>query len=157
MDGILFDTPLGRIGLGEESGRIVRLYLENYPMPPAAQRETPVLAEGRRQLMEYLTGMRRTFDLPLEPQGGTPFQRCVWVLLQKIPYGETRTYGYLAAEAGRPGAARAVGGAIHKNPIPILIPCHRVVGANGSLTGYSGGLELKRKLLLLEQRKGALI
>lgn len=113
--------------------------------------ETPLLQEAEEQLNEYFAGVRREFDLPLAPQG-TPFQQAVWATLQKIPYGEVRTYGQLAAALGKPKASRAVGGACHCNPIAILIPCHRVVGANGSLTGYAGGLDVKEYLLELEKQ-----
>lgn len=150
MDLSLFDTPLGWMGLAEEDGAIIRLYLPNAPTPRIMPHETPLLAEGRRQLMEYLAGARSAFDLPLRLQG-TDFQRQVWEALRSIPYGETRSYGQLAAALGRPGACRAVGMANHNNPIPILVPCHRVVGANGSLTGYAGGLDLKQRLLELER------
>ncbi len=150
MDLSLFDTPLGWMGLAEEDGAIIRLYLPNAPTPRIMPHETPLLAEGRRQLMEYLAGARSAFDLPLRLQG-TDFQRQVWEALRSIPYGETRSYGQLAVALGRPRACRAVGMANHNNPIPILVPCHRVVGANGSLTGYAGGLDLKQRLLELER------
>jgi len=107
------------------------------------------LPEVRRQLDDYLAGRRRDFDVPLET-GGTPFQRLCWDALRRIPYGETRTYGEMAREIGRPKAVRAVGHANHDNPIGVIIPCHRVIGANGSLTGYAGGLDMKRVLLELE-------
>ena len=103
----------------------------------------------RRQLAEYFAGERTAFELPLAP-AGTPFQRGVWDALLAIPYGETRSYGELAAAVGKPGAARAVGRANHDNPIGVVIPCHRVIGAGGSLTGYAGGVERKRYLLELE-------
>ena len=112
--------------------------------------ETPLLQEAEEQLNEYFAGVRREFDLPLAPQG-TPFQQAVWAELLKIPYGEVRTYGQLAAALGKPKASRAVGGACHCNPIAILVPCHRVIGANGSLTGYAGGLDVKEYLLELEK------
>jgi methylated-DNA-[protein]-cysteine S-methyltransferase len=103
----------------------------------------------RRQLAEYFAGQRTAFELPLAP-AGTPFQRNVWDALLAIPYGETRSYGELAAAVGKPGAARAVGRANHDNPIGVVIPCHRVIGAAGSLTGYAGGVDRKRYLLELE-------
>ncbi len=111
--------------------------------------QTPLLQEAEEQLSEYFAGIRREFDLPLAPKG-TPFQQAVWAQLLQIPYGETRTYGQLAAALGNPSASRAVGSACHCNPIAILIPCHRVVGANGDLTGYAGGLNVKEYLLELE-------
>ena len=149
MDLILFDTPVGAIGLEEENGAIVRLLLPGAPAPRIACHETPLLTEGKRQLLEYLAGVRRVFDLPLAPKG-TEFYRSVWRALEEIPYGETRSYRDIAQAVGRPKAVRAVGQANHNNPIPIIIPCHRVVGANGSLTGYGGGLDLKERLLRLE-------
>jgi methylated-DNA-[protein]-cysteine S-methyltransferase len=106
-------------------------------------------AEVRRQLGEYFAGERREFDLPLAPQG-TPFERAVWAELAKIPFGETRSYGEIARTLGRPGAARAVGRANGANPLPIVVPCHRVIGADGSLTGFGGGLDVKSRLLELE-------
>ena len=149
MDFCLFDTPVGQMALAGEGDAISRLYLPGLPLPRLASRETPLLARGREELLEYLAGARRDFDLPLAPQG-TPFQQRVWAALREIPYGQTRSYRELALAAGSPWGYRAVGMANHRNPIPILIPCHRVVGADGSLTGYAGGLELKRKLLELE-------
>lgn len=113
------------------------------------QRETALLVEARKQLAEYFAGQRSSFSLPLAPEG-TVFQKDVWQQLEQIPYGETRTYGQIAAALGKPTASRAVGGANHNNPIAIMIPCHRVIGANGKLTGYAGGLDLKEKLLRLE-------
>lgn len=112
--------------------------------------QTPLLQEAEEQLTEYFAGIRREFDLPLAPKG-TPFQQAVWAQLLQIPYGETRTYGQLAAALGKPGAGRAVGSACHCNPLAILIPCHRVLGANGRLTGYAGGLDVKEYLLELER------
>ncbi len=109
----------------------------------------PLLQVAVRQISEYFAGARRAFELPLEPRG-TPFQLRVWDLLVQIPYGETRTYGELAKLLNRPEASRAVGAANGSNPIPIVIPCHRVIGAGGALTGYGGGLDRKRFLLELE-------
>lgn len=103
-----------------------------------------------RELDEYFTGARRAFDLPLDLSGVRPFQRAVLEQLSRVPYGQTATYGELAARAGRPRAARAVGGALNRNPLPIVLPCHRVIGADGSLVGYGGGLERKQALLALE-------
>ena len=108
-----------------------------------------LLEEAERQLREYFAGVRKSFDLPLS-QHGTPFQMAVWDSLQTIPYGETRSYGDIARQIGKPGAARAVGMANNRNPICIIVPCHRVIGADGSLTGYGGGLDKKEALLKLE-------
>ena len=149
MDLILFDSPSGRLALLGAAACITGLARPSAPVPRIAGHEPPVLAEARRQVLEYLAGARRSFDLPLDPRG-TSFQRRVWAALTAIPWGETRTYAQIAAAVGSPRAVRAVGQANHRNPIPILIPCHRVVGADGTLTGYGGGLELKRKLLELE-------
>jgi methylated-DNA-[protein]-cysteine S-methyltransferase len=108
-----------------------------------------LLVEARAQLAAYFAGRLRAFDLPLAPRG-TPFQRDVWRALAAVPYGATTTYGALAATLGRPTAARAVGAANGANPLPVVVPCHRVVGADGSLTGYLGGVPLQRALLVLE-------
>lgn len=149
MELYLFDTPLGQMGLGAQEGAIVRLYLPGEPVPRLFSRPTPLLERGREQLLEYLAGERRSFDLPLAPQG-TPFQHRVWTVLRTIPWGQVRSYRDVAISAGSPRGFRAVGMANHLNPIPILIPCHRVVGADGTLTGYAGGLEVKTALLRLE-------
>jgi O-6-methylguanine DNA methyltransferase len=109
----------------------------------------PVLAEAAQQLNEYFAHQREAFTVPLRPQG-TPFQLRVWRALGEIPYGRTRTYLDLARALGSPGAVRAVGAANARNPLPIFVPCHRVIGSSGSLTGYGGGLEIKRALLQLE-------
>ena len=109
----------------------------------------PVLTEAARQLAAYFAGELREFALPLRPSG-TPFQLAVWEALRHIPYGETVSYGELAARLGRPGAARAVGRATALNPQPVVVPCHRVIGADGTLAGYAGGLSVKRMLLALE-------
>lgn len=109
----------------------------------------PLLAEAGNQLLAYLCGTLRTFDIPLSIHG-TPFQKQVWQLLQTIPYGQTRTYGELAEQLGNRHKARAVGGAAHANPLAIVIPCHRLIGANGHLTGFGGGIAMKQALLELE-------
>lgn len=111
--------------------------------------DSPLLRRARRQLEEYFAGRRRGFDLPLSPQG-TPFQLSVWRTLASIPYGQTLSYAGLAARVGRPAAMRAVGAANGRNPLPIVLPCHRVIGADGSLTGFGGGLPTKQFLLKLE-------
>ena len=149
MEQLVFDTPFGQMALAEEGGALTRLFLPGEAIPRIASRETPLLTRGRGEILAYLRGERRTFDLPLAP-AGTPFQRAVWAELRRIPYGETRSYAQIAAGIGKPGAARAVGQANHRNPLPVFIPCHRVIGASGKLSGYGGGLELKQKLLELE-------
>ena len=112
--------------------------------------DSAVLDEAERQLREYFAGVRRVFRLPIE-LSGTPFRLAVWEALLRIPYGEVKTYGEIAHEVGRPRAARAVGGACHANPIAIIVPCHRVVGAGGALAGFGGGLDVKERLLALER------
>lgn len=119
------------------------------PVDAARRPDQPPLPEARRQLAEYFAGKRRDFALPLDPHG-TAFERGVWRALVAIPYGETRSYAEVAMSIGRPTACRAVGRANGSNPIAVVIPCHRVIGSDGSLTGYGGGLELKRLLLDLE-------
>jgi methylated-DNA-[protein]-cysteine S-methyltransferase len=114
-------------------------------------RDHPLLARARRQLSEYFAGSRSVFDLPLAPEG-SPWQRAVWTALGAIPFARTLSYAEIARALGRPTAARAVGAANGKNPIPIVIPCHRVIGADGSLTGYGGGIEKKRWLIAHERR-----
>ena len=144
------DTPVGRIGLIGDGDALVQLLLPGECAPgDCAQDMTPVLMEAGRQLRAYFAGEPRAFDVPLAPRG-TPFQQSVWRALVAIPYGETRTYAQIARQLDRPKSCRAVGGANHANPIPILIPCHRVIGASGTLTGYRGGLDMKRALLRLE-------
>ena len=149
MDLILFDSPLGWMGLAAEDGAIIRLYLPGQGVPRIMTRETPLLAEGKRQLEEYFAGRRRDFDLPLAPHG-TPFQLKCWQALREIPYGTVLSYGELARRVDCPKGFRAVGMANHCNPIPIIVPCHRVVGSDGSLTGFASGLDHKRALLELE-------
>ena len=149
MEFLLFETHLGCMALGEEEGHITRLYLPNPPTPRLMPHETPLLSRAREQLLEYLAGERKKFDLPLAPQG-TPFQQKVWAALRAIPYGQVCSYKDLARSAGCPRGFQAVGQANRRNPIPILIPCHRVIAADGSAGGYGGGSELKRALLAIE-------
>ena len=137
-------TPLGDLCITETEGCITGLCWRC-----GGHEETPLLLEAERQLSEYFEGRRKAFDLPLAPNG-TPFQCAVWQALTEIPYGETRTYGEIAGAVGRGKAFRAVGMANHCNPIPVIIPCHRVIGADGSLTGYADGLDRKARLLALE-------
>ncbi len=149
-----FDSPIGPLLLTSDGIHLTGLFMETgggnhsnvgWVMDATAE----PLAATRRQLSEYFAGSRRSFDLPLRLQG-TPFQQRVWRELREIPYGETWSYGQLAARIGKPGASRAVGLANGRNPISILVPCHRVIGADGSLTGYGGGLERKQWLLAHE-------
>lgn len=153
MDLLFYDSPVGRLALTGAGDKLISVALPYDPVPPAAQHETPVLREAARQLAAYFAGKLREFDLPLQPEG-TPFRLAVWEVLRQIPYGQTISYGELARRIGKPGACRAVGGANRHNPIPIIIPCHRVIAANGTIGGYSGNCdgsaELKRALLRLE-------
>jgi len=120
-----------------------------------AKGDSPVPSRVVRQIAEFFAGRRRSFDIPLAPRG-TEFQKRVWAELVKIPFGETISYGTLARRIGIPSASRAVGRANATNPIAVIVPCHRVIGANGTLTGYAGGLDLKRKLLEWEQAESGL-
>ena len=150
-----YQTKIGEIGIGEENGAIVRVTFgrEMGGLPADFEMvETPLTKLTAVEIREYLEGKRRTFDVPLEMKG-TEFQKKVWKALLDIPYGKTATYRQIAAAAGSPQGGRAVGRANHDNPIAILVPCHRVVGANGKLTGYAGGLEIKQALLELEQEQ----
>ncbi|WP_294507698.1 methylated-DNA--[protein]-cysteine S-methyltransferase [uncultured Victivallis sp.] len=139
--------PLCRIGIRSDENAISELAL--LCDEPETVPDDPLIATAFRELEEYFAGTRHEFDLPLNPQG-TPFQQRVWRALRRIPYGGTASYKEIAEAVGSPGGCRAVGMANHCNPIAILIPCHRVIGANGKLVGYAGGLDLKRKLLELE-------
>jgi methylated-DNA-[protein]-cysteine S-methyltransferase len=144
------DTAFGTISMIEDQGVLVRLLLPSEPIPldvPAG--DSPLLQTAFAELSEYFAASRREFPLPLRA-AGTPFQRAVWTELAVIPYGTTRSYGEVAKRLGKPGAARAVGMACHRNPLPILVPCHRVVGAGGHLTGFGGGIPMKKALLDLE-------
>ena len=152
------DSPIGKVGIVEDGTGISDLFFADDPTPPAALaevtdktgQETPLLREAAAQLGAYFAGRRKAFDLPLSYHG-TPFQMDDWQALLSIPYGETRSYGQIAAQIGRPKAYRAVGMANHHNPIGIIIPCHRVIGSDGSLVGYGGGLSRKLYLLQWEQ------
>ena len=148
------DSPIGEILLTGEGGALTRLYMAPFALDPVWRRDDAALAEPARQLAEYFAGERTEFEFELAPHG-TEFQRRVWGLLLEIPYGETRTYGSLANELGNPRRVRAVGLANGRNPISIVVPCHRVIGADGSLVGYGGGLERKRALLAHEAEVAA--
>ena len=154
MKNIFFyDTKIGKIAIIDNGKEITHIeiaedkYSDDYNLL-----ETELIKNAGEQLLDYLGGSRTTFDLPLNPNG-TEFQKKVWNTLCDIPYGETRSYKQVAEAIGNNKASRAVGMANNKNPIMIIIPCHRVVGSNGSLVGYAGGLDVKEKLLLLENKK----
>ncbi|QRK08218.1 methylated-DNA--[protein]-cysteine S-methyltransferase [Archangium violaceum] len=148
-------SPVGPLRLYATEGALTGIYMENHkgaPVLVASEREDhPVLLAARRQLEEYFAGERVSFDVPLEPVG-TPFQKSVWAVLREIPLGVTWSYGELARRLGRASAARAVGAANGRNPISIIVPCHRVVGTDGKLTGYAGGVPTKQWLLEHERR-----
>ncbi len=149
----VLESPVGDLlACADTTGTITGLHFLDRrtaaPQPDWISDERP-FAELSRQLEEYFAGELHDFDLQLAPQG-SPFQLEVWRALQAIPYGQTASYGEIAAVVGQPGAARAVGGANNRNPIAIVVPCHRVIGASGSLTGYGGGLDRKQQLLALE-------
>jgi methylated-DNA-[protein]-cysteine S-methyltransferase len=148
-------SPIGLITLRASDRGLSGIFLENArhaPQRPADWlRDDVVLADARTQLTEYFAGARTSFSLPLDLTSGTPFQQCVWSALLTIPHGETVSYGEIARRIGQPKAVRAVGLANGRNPISIVVPCHRVIGANGTLTGYGGGLDRKQALLTLEQ------
>lgn len=140
-------APFGELLVAKEDGAVVEIHFR--PRDVDGVRDDDAVSDVAKQLHEYFRGERQSFDLELAPRG-TDFQRLCWSALQHIPYGETRSYSDIAREIGRPAAVRAVGAANGANPIPIVIPCHRVVGSNGSLTGFGGGIETKRWLLALE-------
>jgi methylated-DNA-[protein]-cysteine S-methyltransferase len=148
------DSPIGPLLITASDGALTRLYMAPYDVDPAWEHDPAALEEPARQLAEYFAGERRAFELDLRP-AGTAFQSAVWGLLLEIPYGETTTYGALAATLGDPRKVRAVGLANGRNPISIVVPCHRVIGADGSLVGYGGGIERKRALLAHEAEVAA--
>jgi len=160
-----YDSPVGQLALVEEDAHLTMLGLVGDDLPDDAVicghdtsdnpcidtrgsdgALTPLLAQVRQQLNEYFAGTRQIFDLPLKP-AGTDFQQAVWAALCDVPFGQTASYGQIAAVVGKPKAARAVGGANNRNPIAIVIPCHRIVGASGAMVGYRGGLDIKEYLL----------
>jgi methylated-DNA-[protein]-cysteine S-methyltransferase len=147
-------TPVGPIVVAESDGGLVAVLFEHGRRPrridPAWRPAEPDDVDAASQLRQYFAGARRAFDVHFAPQG-TPFQRRVWDAVAVIPYGETRSYGAVAAVIGSPTAVRAVGAANGQNPWPIIVPCHRVIGGDGSLTGYGGGLPIKRALLEFER------
>ncbi|HEY0452783.1 methylated-DNA--[protein]-cysteine S-methyltransferase [Actinophytocola sp.] len=147
----LLDSPIGPVTLVGADGALTGLYMAEHRYAPESfgPRDDGAFPAVAEQLTEYFAGARTEFDIPLAPRG-TPFQQQVWAALREVPYGETVSYGELAATIGRPTASRAVGHANGHNPISIIVPCHRVIGTSGSLTGYGGGLPRKRFLLALE-------
>lgn len=150
-------SPVGKLRLVTDSDAVTGIYFEQsrsvVDYPDRTEHQPRILDELERQLTEYFRKERRSFDLPLNP-AGTPFQQSVWSLLQEIPFGQTTTYGRLASALGDPNKSRAVGLANGSNPISIVVPCHRVIGADGSLTGFGGGLPNKQWLLIHEGAQG---
>jgi O-6-methylguanine DNA methyltransferase len=159
---MIFRSPWGWMGIAESpkgiqtivlpkrSKRAVESDLKMQSIGSLQQGESAQLEETRRQLLDYLAGRRNTFDVPLDLSQGTSFQRQVWRTLQRVPYGKLRSYQWIAARVGGRHYARAVGNAVGANPLPIIVPCHRIVAHDASLGGFSGGLSIKRKLLSLE-------
>lgn len=146
-----YQTEIGRITIVESNNCIIGMYfVSEVDIEDVKVLETPLIKEAAKQLKEYFEGKRKEFELPLSPSG-TEFQQSVWKALQTIPYGETWSYKQVAEKIGNPKASRAVGMANNKNPISIFIPCHRVIGSNGKLVGYGGGLAIKEYLLDLEK------
>lgn len=149
MDKLFYyDTNIGRIGIREDGEYITNIYFGEQNLDIEIK-ETDLIKKAYIQLDEYISGNRTEFNLPLKPKG-TEFQSKVWLELTKIPYGQTKSYKDIAVLVGNEKASRAVGMANNKNPIPIIIPCHRVIGSNKKLVGYAGGLDLKEKLLKIE-------
>ena len=151
MNRKILQSPIGNIIISEENENIVELNIDNEKKINIKESQTPLLIETAKQLEEYFLGKRKQFDIPLKPKG-TEFMQKVWNELKNIPYGETRTYKDIAISIGNEKASRAVGMANNKNPIPIIIPCHRVIGSNKSLVGYALGLGVKEYLLNLEKQ-----
>ena len=149
-----FTTPQGTMLITATAKGLAGVYFKgqkHFPKQRDWQHDPrhPVLHQARRELTEYFAGRRKRFDVALDPQG-TVFQRSIWKMIAKVSYGKTLTYGELAQRAGFPGSARAAGAATGRNPLSVIVPCHRIMGADGSLTGYAGGLSRKRALLELE-------
>ena len=145
-----YDTEIGKIGIAEKDNKVTNIFLGNYVLKdPTNINETNIIKLAMLQIKEYLIGLRTSFNVPINPVG-TEFQLSVWEQLKKIPYGETRSYKQIAQCIGNIKACRAVGLANNRNPIAILIPCPRVIGSNGKLVGYAGGLNIKKSLLNLE-------
>ena len=147
----IFNSKIGNIVIVEKNQSIIELKVIKEKNIDIIESDTPLLKKASEQINEYFSGKRETFDLPLNPEG-TEFMKKVWKQLLNIPYGETKTYKQIATEIGNETAARAVGMANNKNPIPIIIPCHRVIGSNKKLVGYALGLDVKEKLLKLEAK-----
>jgi methylated-DNA-[protein]-cysteine S-methyltransferase len=154
MESAVWQSPFGEIRITATEKGIGELHIEGKKSSAPSSRSHrphPAIRQTGKALSDYFSGKQKTFSLPLDLRG-TPFQKAVWRELLRIPYGQTRTYGEIARRIGKPRAARAVGMACHRNPVGIIIPCHRVIGADGSLTGYAGGLKTNRALLDRQRR-----
>ncbi|MDA7581944.1 methylated-DNA--[protein]-cysteine S-methyltransferase [Luminiphilus sp.] len=153
----LIATPIGTLQLVCEKGVLIEINWENEhrAAAEATHEDVELLALAAAEVTHFLNGERCRFTVPIEPRG-TAFQASVWRQLRKIPWGETRSYHDIACSLDKPSASRAVGAAIGRNPLPLIIPCHRVIGSNGSLTGFAGGLAIKRQLLLIESHQRGL-
>ena len=146
-----YETSIGKIVIGETDGYITNIYIGNEKLPSNVKiSETPLIKETIRQINLYLSGKLKYIDVPIKLEG-TQFQKLVWNQLSKIEYGQTCTYKDVAVMIGNKNACRAVGNANNKNKLPIIIPCHRVIGTTGKLVGYAGGLDIKKKLLVIEK------
>lgn len=155
-DVFCYSTLAGKLAIASLDGNITNVFFYNEAIVAKMNvKETTVISEAARQLDEYFAGQRQQFELMLAPEG-TPFQQSVWEALRQIPYGKTCSYKDIARKIARPKAYRAVGMANNRNPIAIIIPCHRVIGADGKLVGYAGGLDTKSKLLELEAKHASL-
>lgn len=152
MISCIYESPIGPFTLASNGEAITQLEFEGgrYPLPQYPRGDDKVLKQARKELDAYFAGKLKDFTVPVAPEG-TEFQKKAWKALQKIPYGTTRSYGQQAKVVGNPSASRAVGAANGRNPIAVIIPCHRVIGSNGSLTGFGGGMKRKQFLLDLEQ------
>lgn len=149
QNGYIYDFPIGKLLIAEESGNITHILVRDFDSVIYEQRESIMIKQAKHELDEYFAGNLKEFTVPLSLKG-TDFQKKVWEALIRVPYGETRTYKQLAESVGSPKGFRAVGGANHVNPVMIIVPCHRIIGANGKLVGYGGGIHIKEYLLEVE-------
>lgn len=152
MEWISVPTPIGAFGLAAGAGKLSAVHFGGIGRHPVAEHPEAVLVEAHAQLDAYFRGELTHFDVPLAEPAGSEFEKAVWLAIAEIPYGQMATYGEIAKQVGEPGGARAVGVACNHNPVPVIVPCHRVVGAGGKLVGFGGGLDRKRFLLQLEAR-----
>lgn len=145
-------TPIGTFGVAVDDEGVCELRFAGPAGPVREDLDDPLLTSATTQVTEYFAGTRTVFDLPLHVRSGSEFERAVWRAMMAIPYGRTRSYGQIARDVGEPGWAQAVGTACHRNPLPLVVPCHRVIGADGKLVGFGGGIKTKQWLLQLETK-----